>query len=521
MSVTVRRRVPRFDAGGTMSPSSALSGAIPDGGLSLQPGGPSQGSFTPGTYTAPSYNPATISDGFSATAQGLPRGTNKAGYTPGPETNQYGSWGGAATGGIQGTQSGTTQGSYTPGTYQRPGTAGNYGAYHVKTSAPTAGAPSANPNNIAGWGSNAYPVGSNYASGGPVRSFRRGGHVPAAQPDPNTYKPEGYISDVGLPVHNPNYHDPILAISEHYYNNPTISKDQPPAQEQQSVSAPRQQQQRGGGGQRQAQQANDNALMNNLMKQMHSGGGSGQAKGQSNSVGEDPNVAPDTNSPGAGSDTSQEPQEPTDAFGDTGASSSAGEPAQGGVPTDAFGDAGAPAPVGGDTPAGGDGSGGGGGGAVATGGTVPAKWGSLAAGGQVGGNNPRAGVQAAFSHARQMAGLNDQVFHQMAGQMAGGSTQSFDDGGTVSDDPLSGLYAEDSESDPGASFAGGGPVWGAEDVAAEAHGGGPGQEDLLAEDMPYKDTGPGQEDLKAEATGKADVGGFARGGAIPDDEEAS
>jgi hypothetical protein len=99
-------------------------------------------------------------------------------------------------------------------------------------------------------------------------------------------------------------------------------------------------------------------------------------------------------------------------------------------------------------------------GAFTTGGAVPAKFGSIAGGGApiTGGHPATAGVKAAFSHARKMNGLNDQVFQQMASGLSG-MQQKMEDGGSVqSPAEFDGVDVGADDSDNDAGFDGGGAV---------------------------------------------------------------
>jgi hypothetical protein len=144
MSVTVRRRMgrqnlQRFAAGGgvglygsklpTPAPAQSTPSAISPGGGNYVT--PTTG--IPASPVTPSYAPYAASEpAINATAQGMPSATPSLGYTPGPQTNQYGSWGAAA-------DANTTGAGAIPGdpaqafgnstNYQRASTGGNYGAY--------------------------------------------------------------------------------------------------------------------------------------------------------------------------------------------------------------------------------------------------------------------------------------------------------------------------------------------------------------------------------------------------------
>lgn len=519
MSVTVRRRVARFDVGGTVAPSSPLLGNPSSGSSGATPSATPTPASTPGSFgggmaigagpSAASYTPGSggtwsngdngaipqQSDGITATAQGLPAATAKQGqYSAGPQSSQAGSWGGAATNpsgaAVTGQQNNSgTYTPYTPGSYQRAGTAGNYGAYQVAPTAPAAPAAPAPAMALASVASGGAIPAPSMAEGGAVKNYagagsisfishkgrHGGGGMTESQANNAAYnaQEERQNEQLAQQSHQHDMQDESQLVPGSFQKK---SSQQAAPQKQQSqkpqrAAGPSSNQQATQQMQSSAnqlensllgqQRQRDNTQMQSLQKEMNQGaspnGSSGtdpsQNSGQSTPDTPDPmdNVDPQQTSPNTPDSSGEAPADNSASDG----SASAGGMRKGGpVKFDDGGAVPAPATAAPDpsqeTTAG----------AFTTGGAVPAKFGSIAAGGTptTGGHPATAGVKAAFSHARKMNGLNDQVFQQMASGLSG-MQQKMEDGGAVEnpDDP-DGVQvgADDDDSDTG--FAGGGAV---------------------------------------------------------------
>lgn len=529
MTTTVRRRKPRFAAGGSYGSPSTGGGAIPES--TLNPAWSNTGTYTPGTMSKPNNSFAanpSAPQGIDATAQGLPSATPSTGqFSAGPQSSTAGSWGNAADTGIAGNPGyGAPTGS--PATYTRPNTAGNYGAYHVKTSAPTA-LPTA-PNNTVGWGG--WLVhGGGYAKGGPVKEFRRGGRM-SHMGGVNTGNTSDY-RPLAQQQSDFDQADTVGQINRYFSQQKPIQdaiKDYGQGADSQHTAAPQSQAQPRQQRQPQPQQpsrtaqqaATDNSLMKQLMGRQQQPADPGSpfatAPSDGSSDSSSPAAAPDVVNPGTGQSAGGDAAAAAGAE----AGAAAGGLAKGGpvkldnvkekpyrqkwrakngkkaTPYRAFDEGGSVSPEYND----GVGSGMG----FAEGGAIPESEDDLDTSDDKQGDvNPLLGVQKALTYTRQKFGLDDAIFQQMAGMPtkpagSGGDKPNPNPFPTKTTNPPFGQRSsnDDNDGDEGDSAVvakKGGAI-----PEKYGSGGAVGPEDVESEDLPYKKgTWQPGENLKGEA----------------------
>jgi hypothetical protein len=149
----------------------------------------------------PMAGSGNYSQNITGTAQGMPTPKNYGSYTAGPQTNQFGSWGGAAETGIPGDINGSPQGAPS-------GEGQNWGI-----GAPPAPTTPAATSASSSGGSGAYSIGGSYnspfgppqtslpANAGDYMAFDDGGAIPdpgdAIPSDPSDNSDMSDFSDTG------------------------------------------------------------------------------------------------------------------------------------------------------------------------------------------------------------------------------------------------------------------------------------------------------------------------------------
>ena len=168
---------------------------------------PPLGSPAPAPTTSGSYaplagpNPTATqpkSTSISGSAQGMPAPKAYGSYTPGPQTNQYGSWGGESETGIPGDINGSPQGAPS-GLNQQWSTGSAPNSPSASGTAPVTGGGSGVPPDATGNFASSGPISS--APGGEAPAVEHGGPIPGIKH--TSKKSKGYDTggsvDSGIP----------------------------------------------------------------------------------------------------------------------------------------------------------------------------------------------------------------------------------------------------------------------------------------------------------------------------------